>query len=112
MVVVCLQSIRHFKSLKQRNVYTALTERQIRENHNIFILILCPVLLCLNMKMIGAKGSINKYNRGSLLSDFKAVLLKYCLVYNSQLHKSSSIIQYFFLVELNRVTIFLGENVW
>ena len=45
--------------------------------------------------MIGAIERANKYNIGSLFSYFRAVVLKYCLVYNFQLHKSSSIIKYF-----------------
>lgn len=77
--------------------YCILThwERKIRQNHNIFILTLCLVLLCLRIKMIGAIERANKYNIGSLFSYFRAVILKYCLVYNFQLHKSSSIIKYF-----------------
>ena len=117
LYILCMLQSHKLSSVTQGNKcisehcqYFSSLREKIRWNHCIFILILCLVFLCLCIEMIGAVERVSKYNGGSLFSYFRAVVLKYCLAYNFQLHKSSSIIKYFFLIELNRVTVFSQEK--
>lgn len=89
---------------KHRLYFNSLREKT-RQNDNIFIFTLCLVLLCLSIKMIGAVERVNKYNTGRLFSYFRAVLLKYCLVYNFQLYKSYQLLN-ISLIELSRLSTF------